>query len=185
MMTTKDTKFWLDEQELKTPIHDEMVLWTFNNIKTIFKKINLIFDTRQDFTAEEIKICADKGIDRKQSINITTKTIESPLKGYNGFNLGYLDLLIKLKINNGSFVITKDTYDSSSEYNVGFEIKPFVKSIGEVLRQFQYYKSNMSPFTKLVLVTQTTGLKEIFESQGFCVFEYKKEELCNKNKPLF
>ena len=28
-MTTKDTNFWLNESELKTPEHDKMVLWTF------------------------------------------------------------------------------------------------------------------------------------------------------------
>lgn len=57
-----------------------------------------------------------------------------------------------------------------------FEIKPEVKSIGEVLRQFQYYKSNLPPSTKLVLLTKTIGLKELFESQGFYVYEYKGEK---------
>ena len=53
-----------------------------------------------------------------------------------------------------------------------FEIKPEVKSIGEVMRQFQYYKVNLGFGAKLILVTKTKGLKPIFESQGFFVVEY-------------
>jgi len=97
-VTIKDTNFWLNESDLKTPIHDEMVLFTFNNCEKIIN----------DFK------------------------IEWQIKKYN----------------------------------------QEVKSIGTVLRQFQYYKSNLPSSTKLILVTKTSGLKEIFESQGFYVYEY-------------
>ena len=41
-MTTKDLNFWLNEKELKTPKHDEMVLWCFNNIEKIRKDLNIL-----------------------------------------------------------------------------------------------------------------------------------------------
>ena len=74
----------------------------------------------------------------------------------------------------------QDYTEDNNKRLVGFEIKPEVRSIGEVLRQFQYYKSNLPKSTKLILVTKTTGLKEIFESQGFYVYEY--QELNKKKK---
>ena len=90
-----------------------------------------------------------------------TKTIEYPIK-CNGFNLGYIDLLLIFSINKGSRYFTRYFKKGvSGIYTVAFEIKPEVKSIGEVLRQFQYYKSNMSGECKFVLVTKTKGLKEL------------------------
>jgi len=41
-MTTKDVRFWLEEKDLKTPIHDEMVIWCFNNPKKILSDLNLL-----------------------------------------------------------------------------------------------------------------------------------------------
>lgn len=192
-MTVKDIKFWLDEKDLKTPIHDEMVLFTFNNAKKIIDKFKINFQYETYTTAEEIKsilknefrILKRDGFSEKEiedKLNLlkndyevsfdNEKIIEFPLKGYNGFNLGYLDLVYIFKIKHGGF-IGDWLYEKRDIRKVGFEIKPEVKSIGEVLRQFQYYKSNMPPSTKLILVTKTKGLKEVFESQGFFVYEYK------------
>ncbi len=149
---SRDLKFWLDEKELKTPKHDEMVLWTFNNAEKILRElennsIKSFFEYRKD-------------------INII-KTIEYPILGKNNFNLGFIDLFVKLCFNTNNFYMV--------DKQCGFEIKPQVKSIGEVLRQFQFYKSNLPEETILILVTSTKGLKEIFESQGFYVIEYKEE----------
>ena len=41
-MTTKDIEFWLNDRELKTPEHDKMVLWCFNNSEKIINDLNLI-----------------------------------------------------------------------------------------------------------------------------------------------
>ena len=41
-MTKEDVKFWLEEKDLKTPEHDEIVLWTFNNAQNILKQINIM-----------------------------------------------------------------------------------------------------------------------------------------------
>ncbi len=214
-MTTKDLKFWLDESDLKTPLHDEMVLWTFNNAENILINLNILPEIKSYFRShygpysrdnrnniewskdnlpiikendswhepimpaiDEIKIITDEWklfcSEKKYDLN---KTMEYPLQGYNGFNLGFIDLLVKFSTRNKN---CEYFVNQASNCSFAFEIKPHVKSIGEVLRQFQYYKSNLhfqnEQDTKLILVTQTPGLKEIFENQGFYVVEYKKEE---------
>jgi len=161
-MTVKSHNFWLNEEELKTPIHDSMVLETFKNCREIMSELSISWEIELD----------NETVGIKEEIE---KIIEYPLKGYNGFNLGYLDLMCIFKIRNGCF---KDNSYQDNPYLrlVGFEIKPAVKSIGEVLRQFQYYKSNLPKTTKLILVTKTKGLKDIFESQGFYVWEMEEKD---------
>jgi hypothetical protein len=36
------TRQSLNEAELKTPIHDKMCIWTFNNVKKILKELELL-----------------------------------------------------------------------------------------------------------------------------------------------
>ncbi len=140
-MSLRDLNFWLNEKDLKTPEHDKMVLWTFNNIDKILKDLKIGSYSNND--------------------EIFKKIIEYPIVK-NNFNIGFIDLYVYSKEN--------------SRYKYAFEIKPNVKSIGEVLRQFQFYKSNLQEGVKLILITSTKGLKEIFESQGFYVIEYQKIE---------
>lgn len=223
-MSTKDLNFWLEEKDLKTPKHDELVLWTFNNAENILKELKIypswsltlnektkqstLYDLTSSWLSEETKEehrkdnldsiqrhleqmdlynslaeqFKNKEFDKFFSIS-WNKTIEFPLKGYNGFNLGFIDLMIipQIKTSNCMAEPIKGTGYGTGYINDGyheqfkfaFEIKPQVKSIGEVLRQFQFYKSNLPNGCALILVTGTKGLKEIFESQGFYVVEYK------------
>lgn len=235
-MVKKNLNFWLEEADLKTPIHDEMVLWTFNNSEQILRKLNLFpkmniyldqwklkcrnflsneiiisFDTNSEKAKGELgayyKISAEKEfqlnnfleeinldyqkfkkglpLDLKKTWNIKN-TMEFEIRGYNGFSLGFLDLytFLEMETYHSEYFFSRGIIEGTSsisknEFNFAFEIKPEVKSIGEVLRQFQYYKGHLPQGTILILVTKTKGLKEIFESQGFYVAEYDKEERNN------
>lgn len=169
-MTIKDTNFWLNEAELKTPEHDKMVLWTFNNAEKIINDSSIEINPKDNIDPNYLQ-------ENINPIIRSKKILEYPLKSYNNFILGYIDLMIEFNIEKGYF----QHFDNGSnsplrKQFIAFEVKPEVKSIGEVLRQFQYYKSSSPPLTDLVLVTKTIGLKEIFESQGFYVYEYKEED---------
>jgi hypothetical protein len=174
-MTVKDTSFWLNEKDLTTPIHDEIVLWTFNNWSKIAYELKLDSFTIQFY--EE---------DKRETPELLSKIIEYPIKSYNNFIMGYVDVLVRLGLKNGTFFNKEYSHEDERIFDFAFEIKPEIKSIGEVLRQFQYYKSNLRKRTKLILVTKTKGLKSIFESQGFYVYEYEedKKDGTNRNKTL-
>lgn len=222
-MVIKKIDYWLSEKDLKSPIHDEMVLWTYNNCEEILKNLfyNSISDkllNNPDFfppdsnnfyvreygkfiwtnkkcsfiyrgrplneSDQSEKAALNEILDLLKKVNedycsfekadlfYLNKTMEYPLvNGYNNFVNGYIDLFVKLSIKKSQyFSIQNDLTDFA------FEIKPQVLSVGEVLRQFQYYKVNLPDNTKIILVTQTKGLKEIFESQGFYVVEYESEK---------
>jgi len=217
-MTIKDTSFWLNETELKTPKHDEMVLWTFNNVKYIIDYLKVLPKILQSYYSytyfngsywsgndnhcfdwETGKVTpknfGNLNESKKKYVNeIETeyplfnldktqldikKITEFPLIEHNHFILGYIDLLAQISINNNlNYHYFYKLFESNEKtIDIAFEVKPEVKSIGEVLRQFQYYKSNLPNNTKLVLITKTQGLKEIFESQGFYVYEYEEDKI--------
>ena len=55
------------------------------------------------------------------------------------------------------------------------EIKPLIKSIGELIRQINLYRSHTKTGTWIV-VTKTKGLKEILATQKIFIFEYEQQE---------
>jgi len=225
---------FFDDSELATPLHDKMVLWTFDNAEKIIKDLGFVesvefsakikFSYKNNFWVndsvanneyfskwedkKEIKEYLDnlrkkhyeQGdiisalIDfseryKNAKLNCEKKKImEYPLLGYNGFNLGFIDLLFRIDceycdsdlFHYEIFIENCESAEygnaSYQSYSFAFEIKPFIKSIGETLRQFQFYRGHLNSNTKLILVTKTKGLKEIFEGQGFYVVEYEDNQ---------
>jgi hypothetical protein len=255
-MTTKDINFWLGEKELKTPMHDEIVLWTFNNAEKIITELNLLpvlpdaigstdktqtclveksfwdwetktynISKQKQTYLEEIKYYKEKSkndnnynsylennikyfnelLESKKLIEEDYKLFESKRKekinylfdkkiefhitnNYNGWNIGFVDLMVHVKPNLiGTKYFTeqylkKDFTEGKRIFfeikpeegkRIFFEIKPEVKSIGEVIRQINFYRSYA--IGEFVLVTKTEGLKDLFRTQNIHICEYKKE----------
>jgi len=203
-MTTKNIDFWLNEKELKTPEHDEIVIWTFNNTEKILSELKLMpeqkyscysgwkecgnwdWDSKkyllkidcinQNDAIVRKKIIEEEFIDfEKKKIEII-KTIEYSIP--NVYNLGFIDLACFIKIPHFPFFNFLDENKKELEdVNFYFEIKPTIKSIGEVIRQINYYRKIIKEKNAtFIIVTKTTGLKDIFNSQNIYIYEYKKEE---------
>ncbi len=253
-MTTKDVKFWLEEKDLKTPIHDEMVLWTFTNAEKVIEQLSLFpsspqkiqrrfrlkedrnygredLDAEWDWSPGTLKISEEykKELDKEvvecnkdledgwekeralsnlkyandnlkkvqaskkqieedyrifnkelkeKKLFLFDKKIEFNLSQPNGWNIGFIDLMVHVIpniIKNDSFeeIFEDNKKDYSDGERIFFEIKPEVKSIGETMRQINFYRK----YTRgaFVLVTKTKGLKEIFKTQDVYVVEYEKE----------
>jgi len=201
-MTTKDIRFWLEDKELKTPEHDEMVLWTFNNSKTILKELNLFpeekinfwkgynsnsgkwnwekeeFEIEEPFSSyeEKTKEKIEEEYQRFKKIEESPleisekKIIEYALGG--NYNIGFIDLALFLNVESRE----TEHFSKSAKTKEGyfFEIKPEIKSIGEIMRQINYYRKYLEKNICFILITKTKGLKEIFESQNVYVYEYTK-----------
>lgn len=216
-MTTKDINFWLNEKELKTPKHDEMVLWCFNNAEEILKKLDLNpkiknwtftnefysykrycwwnWETRkaehdvqgsqleeankQKKQIEESYLIFTKKIKERKKLYEIKKELELNLSQPNGWNIGFIDVVFKIKVNKiKTQYFEEDIENIHKDYDgniIYLEIKPEVKSIGEVMRQINYYRNYTKDFP-FILVTQTQGIKEVFESQNVLVYEYKPLE---------
>ena len=96
----------------------------------------------------------------------------------NIYNHGFIDLAIlinlhRIKIGTNYFnFIVKKSKDNFEEGKFYFEIKPTIKSIGETMRQINYYRAYLGK-GDFILVTKTKGLKKIFKTQGVNVYEYE------------
>lgn len=157
-----------DDEQVKTPEHDALCFWVDTNIEKILR-------THQGI---------NNGIKFKLHWEV-------PIKGYNGFLLGFPDFSYYF-FNDGEYKFT--SVDTRVMFDFGFiEVKPTIASVGATMRQLQNYKtferhlrkdtwanSSSSRF-KVFLVTYDTRYKDIFEKQGFpCVVvpkPPKKDEL--------
>jgi len=218
-MSTNKIDYWLEEKELKTPEHDKMVLWAFDNIKEIVNKLGILsmiemnetlykeggyndyFDITlwhndiKEYVSEdkqknkEVKDIYNKfKLLKDVSWKIINKTIEYKLP--DNYNHGFIDLAIFLSRNTEENMIKgsnfcfslNSRYDSIKLY---LEIKPEVKSIGETMRQINYYrrylKNEYSEKSFFILITKTKNIQEIFKTQDVFVYEYEEEN--NEEEP--
>ena len=211
-MSTKDINFWLNEKDLKTPKHDEIVLWCFNNAEKIISELNLepklkgysfsrfqdnlgswdwerfefiIKEDLSEYLSKNAKIFKQKieedykkfvsEIQSRKKLFEINKQLEKNLSQPNGWNIGFIDLYFLIKINSVGTEYFREIFSNDYEsVEIYLEIKPKVESIGEVMRQINYYR-NYSGKAPFVLVTESEGIKEIFQSQNVLVYEYKKE----------
>lgn len=144
-------------------------------------------------TEDNFKIFKEEMVEeRKKGMIFETPIIEKPMN--NMYKEGYFDMYVRVRRNfiqkvanqSASFkmIIDEDKpFIPQIVNDFYFEIKPEVKSIGEVLRQLQRYKNynnleynNWVNKTKYILVTKTESVKKIFEEQGFGVIIYKEEQ---------
>jgi hypothetical protein len=108
------------------------------------------------------------------------KILEFHICNSRGWNIGFIDLAVFVshKYYNSEYFYQGDKDGILHGKPVGdfyFEIKPEIKSVGEVIRQLNFYRTYLQG--NYIIVTKTTGLKEIFKSQGIYVFEYDDKKI--------
>jgi hypothetical protein len=244
-MTIKDTRYWLDEDELKTPEHDEMVLWTFENAEKVLQELDFFpfvrsyifkddeernpyhysqedidrvklygewnfetkkYDLKEEYFSNCLAIAKKERIEEEfvkfQEILpkfVIEKKMEWALPSK--YTQGYLDFVVEIcdnfrktehfsfEFSCGKGVIEEICGRNGENYNrygwrFFFEIKPQIKSIGEVMRQINFYRKEIGFCFPMIIVTKTKGLKEIFKSQDVYVYEYNEEDKMIGKKQL-
>lgn len=218
-MTTKDIKYWLEEKDLKTPEHDKMVLWCFDNYQEILDNLSIsnlqikkYFNKRYSFGELPLWNWDDKKYNSNnkelnKKIELLYERFKDELKKMGNlfeikkiieyklpsiYNHGFIDLAIFFK--HKTITVYEDIYEDNyyfatdierrfqklydyddSDLRIFFEIKPKINSVGEIMRQINYYREYL-PEGYFILVTKTKGLKETFESQNVFVYEYEEDE---------
>jgi len=160
---TTTEKLWkLDDTTLKTPAHDEMVLWLLNkdNVRLLFPEL----------VNQDIKIIS-----------------EEPITAGNGFLVGYLDIVVNFNIDRDDIPQLVKEYQGTPPMCKYIEVKPAISSFGSTLRQLKTYMhylshkklhdSNLEWGTNIEMYLFTTDLrfKEAFESQEIKVLTYPKQ----------
>jgi hypothetical protein len=87
-----------------------------------------------------------------------------------GYTIGFVDLFVFIEdeVEVDGFLF--NYYDVKNN-RVFLEIKPLIDSVGELIRQINFYRSYLEGVW--IVVTKTQGLKEILSSQGILVYEIK------------
>jgi len=205
-MSTKDINFWLNDKELKTPEHDKLVLWTFDNVEKVMENLSLIpihkhisFDKNSyggEWNWDKKKYILDnkkptkyesqskkdeeesweyyKKLDKKREEENNFYTLNKKIEFAIGekYNLGFIDLAVFVKPNEISYGNFHELWEYHE--NLYFEIKPIINSIGEVMRQINYYRKYIKG--EFIIVTKTKGLKDIFKTQNVHIVEYEDEQ---------
>lgn len=185
-----DTLLKLDDEQLKTPKHDEMVLWLLNE-ENIKKTLPDVFKKYSEMAQERIKELATDYARISQDIEEVNKEIQYHyltknewLKMKNGEleSLKYHEKCLKkpkitiiserpIKAQNGFLIGYWDIAlrISGLQYTIYIEVKPKITSFGATLRQLRTYESYANRKDKIYLFTEDLRFKDAFESQGIRV----------------
>lgn len=177
----------IEDDQLKTPKHDSICIALLNKetiksyidkdkcLKTQIENILSRYNKKDttyigEYYSRKQVPCERKIINYEYEIE--TPILEKVLKTSNGFIIGYIDLwvTINLKINYNEEIQGKiEEFKTEKLINFGIEVKPSIKSVGEVMRQLQTYKQHLG--TQIILATSSKEYKDIFEGQGFSFWE--------------
>lgn len=135
-------KLWkIDDSELSTPKHDELVLHLLarENYKKVLDAI--LFRSLSE--------CAEN-----PAINVIC---EKPISNGNKFLIGYVDIVYEVKH-------PLDTYGDSKQ-DIYIEVKPTIRSFGETLRQINTYR-HFEKNAMYVIYSPDIRFRIAFETQG-------------------
>ena len=124
------------DSDLTTPEHDKIMFWVVENIEKIINDVII-----KDFTKFEIQL-----LDVEHAI--------INYRSYNDAIIGFLDLLVKIKTD-------KTDKIESQKRSIAIEIKSKILSVGETIRQLNFYKS-YSKFDYYLIISPDDRFMEFF-----------------------
>lgn len=189
---TLDKLAGLNDKQLATPKHDELVLFLLdkNNLVKVIPELPEWMNIIQKFldtTSEEAKEEYEKFKSGKayfwgnrKRVKETLKSLinldqpklkilsEVPIVTNNRFIVGYWDIVIRLYRESYSYSLKgyKDLfYDNNIPKVLYIEVKPEIRSFGETLRQLNTYRSQEKTLGVIYLFTPDLRFKKEFECQ--------------------
>lgn len=121
----------------------------------------------------------------KSMVYVPITTIpEKPIVTRNDFIIGFIDMFIEMgfKFPEGQRQqekMLKSTWTSSDEplsiaatVNILIEIKPSIRSVGELIRQIQTYREFREGNTVYVVISKTTAFKDILAQSDIILLNY-------------
>lgn len=162
----------LNDGQLTTPKHDEMVL---ELLDPIYIKRLLLKYVVGGFNPSFL--------DKDEFESVVKIESEVPIvSGYNRFIIGYWDVVVTIEdlflLPEGIWVykergnIQATHVDKHPKFRIFIEVKPTIRSFGETLRQLNTHREYVnidSKYTHVCLYTNDTTFKREFESQGITV----------------
>jgi hypothetical protein len=174
--STLQERFGFADEDLKTTKHDDIMLWVDINIVDIIEK--------SDFHREIINRWC-RGIDKFgievyntfqndiYKIENYKKIWEYPIsnEGKNMLVIGFIDMKLECKMKLPDYDVKKILFGRDVDLNYYIEVKTEIKSLGELFRQIQLYKSYKNG--NYIIVSPDDKYKKIIEEQGLYFIKYE------------
>ena len=153
------------DKDMKNSDHDTIVEWIDENIKELIAKFhNIDYEKNRELIQER----------NSSNPNMFSEhgTWEKVIKSGN-YTIGFIDYHIGFYPQ----VYQYNKYIHEYRYNFYFEAKTAIPSMGELLRQIQFYKTNIKHFRdsyyQIIIVSYPNPrAQRIVESQGFFWIDY-------------
>lgn len=182
-------RFGFQDPDLTSPKHDALLLWLDENIERVMRNImgdlNRVFYEKiyERVTAigkeklEEYDLSNLEEFPLGETIYATETIWEQPILNGN-YTVGFCDMLVELRVSREN---SKIIFDSNSKkiikaeeqyenYSLWFEIKPEIRSLGELMRQIRMYQS-YTEFQQWFVVSPDTRFRSPIEKQGIGFIE--------------
>ena len=141
------------DEDKKTPAHDKIQMWTYQNAKTIIEDLFAKGEWTFQILSNEWEY-------------------EVFAHSYNSkYIVGFVDVAVKFEKDND-----KREWDDERP-RVFFEVKTKIPSIGELIRQLKVYKTHLSHKKQaFVVVSPDDSCADILKQQGFFFYKYPDPE---------
>lgn len=199
---TMQEKLGFVDEDLKKPLHDDIIFWVESNASKIITSLLKIEKnwSKSDLdsysiekyvtpkiqngyiTKEEVNKKFNQFIstEKEFTINIEKSVWEYPIVqqnsyGANKFIVGYVDLFLtanKLVIESDENINFKSSIRKRDFY---VEAKTEIKSLGELMRQLRTYKTYLDRYDKILIVCPDDKYQKTIEEQGFYFVKYQTE----------
>jgi len=144
-------KHGFKDSDLTTPEHDKIMFWLVENIEQVINEVIIKDYTKFkiDFLKAECPIVKFSGYANDKSI------------------VGFFDLFVR--------IVTEAVEDfPAQKRSIGIEIKSIIPSVGETIRQLNFYKS-FTNYDYYLIVSPDDRQMDFFIKQGFKFYKYKED----------
>ena len=169
----KNAEYWLTEEKLKNPKHDEICFWIFNNYKKVLKNYpEFNFGHKKDIDEDEIKKDFEKFINPKKYLEFAIPNV---------YIHAFIDVALIFDCNYHffNFMVKNNMIGIYHPVSVFFEVKPIIKELGSIIRQINHYKKYFEKPVKVILVSETELSEDkisILKENDILFYQYKNEQ---------
>lgn len=171
------------DNDLATPEHDQLMMWLDENMQIVLDTYCHQDGTSAKEISDEIRWAKQRGYTIEGDIPalpfrptvIKQKKWELPVMS-NQYLIGFIDLAVRfeitkvgLSVNDGQRTAQWGVW--TNNYAVAFEVKSYIPSIGEVIRQvrtYQQYEPSLSyhEIDRFFVVSPDHSFAKVLEAQG-------------------
>jgi hypothetical protein len=176
--STLQQRFGFQDDDLKNPNHDEIMMWLDSYVDTIVK---LILKYEGSWSKEKIDELQTKNyisgeLPIKPAMEIK-KIWEYPVQAKNGFMIGFIDMLVEayppcLTTNGNKWEVDWHTK------RFVFEVKSILPTLGELIRQIRMYEEFVGK--AFYVVAPDDKYAKMLNQQGIGFIKYPEGTISEK-----